>query len=244
VSADVVLDRVDPSASEAEDTVPDTGSLIDGELPVDLAWTGEDDLSGIDEYTVQQSTDGGAWKDVGDPVEVDPARLAAAPIAAQAAPASLTVPVAAGHRYRFRVIAADKAGNLATGEAGDELTLAMRQDSSASIRYAGRWTVATSARYLGGKTHTSTARGAEARFSITGRGFAWIATRSRSSGKAGVFVNGNRVATVDLHAAARRDHRLVFTREWSTDRTRTVTIRVLGTNGHARVDLDAIYTWR
>ena len=68
---------------------------------------------------------------------------------------------------------------------------------------------------------------------------AWI---GRSRGKAEVLVNGVVVATIDLdsrHVVARR---VVWVGQWSTAVTRTITIRVLGTSGRPRVDLDALVT--
>ena len=57
-------------------------------------------------------------------------------------------------------------------------------------------------------------------------------------GKANVYVNGVLKATVDLYAAATKKQALVWAVNYSTSATRTVTIKVLGTSGRPRVDVD------
>jgi hypothetical protein len=57
-------------------------------------------------------------------------------------------------------------------------------------------------------------------------------------GRAAIFVDGRRVATVDLRAATAGYARIVWARSWKTPALHTVTIRVLGTPGRPRVDVD------
>lgn len=61
-------------------------------------------------------------------------------------------------------------------------------------------------------------------------------------GKAQIFVNGTKVATVDLYSATARPQRIVWAGNWSTTARRTITIRVVGTSGRPRIDLDAFVT--
>ena len=86
------------------------------------------------------------------------------------------------------------------------------------------------------------AAGARASFTFTWKTFVWVARRGPTRGKAEILVNGTKVATVDLYASAYQNQRIVWTKAWSTSAKRTVTIRVLGTSGRPRVDLDAIVT--
>jgi hypothetical protein len=65
-----------------------------------------------------------------------------------------------------------------------------------------------------------------------------VARRGPTRGKAEVFVNGTKVATVDLSASSYQNQRVVWSMSWSSVATRTVTIRVVGTSGRPWVDLD------
>lgn len=60
------------------------------------------------------------------------------------------------------------------------------------------------------------------------------------AGSARVYVNGVLVKTVSLHAAASSGPRVVFATAWFTSAHRTVLIRVVGTSGHPRIDLDGV----
>jgi hypothetical protein len=59
-----------------------------------------------------------------------------------------------------------------------------------------------------------------------------------SRGTATVSVDGHVVATVSLRASATGSARIVFERSWSAVGNHTIRIRVSGTTGHPRVDLD------
>jgi hypothetical protein len=84
--------------------------------------------------------------------------------------------------------------------------------------------------------------GATASLTFTGRSFAWVASRSVVAGSARIYVNGTYIASVNLHAASSTARVVMFSKAWTTAATRTVTVRVLGTIGHPRVDVDAFVT--
>jgi hypothetical protein len=54
-----------------------------------------------------------------------------------------------------------------------------------------------------------------------------------------VFMDGRYVRTVNLHAAGAHPRRIVFEQHWATSGAHSITIEVLGTAGHPRVDVDA-----
>ena len=56
------------------------------------------------------------------------------------------------------------------------------------------------------------------------------------------MVNGVKVATVDLYSATSKHQQVVWAGSWTTAASRTITIRVQGTSGRPRVDLDAFVT--
>jgi hypothetical protein len=69
---------------------------------------------------------------------------------------------------------------------------------------------------------------------------AWIAPVGPTRGSAKVYVNGSLVATVSLYSASTSARQVVFAKSWSTSASRTVVIKVVGTAGHSRVDIDAL----
>ena len=57
---------------------------------------------------------------------------------------------------------------------------------------------------------------------------------------ADVYVNGTLVKTVSLYASATSTKQVVFTKSWSSAAKRTIVIKVRGTSGHPRVDIDGL----
>ena len=55
-----------------------------------------------------------------------------------------------------------------------------------------------------------------------------------------MYVNGVLKATIDLYAPTYQNQRVVWAANWSTSATRTISIRVLGTSGRPRVEIDTI----
>ena len=222
----IVLDTVPPAATAPSRAFVSGTALSGGRPVVRLTWSSSDALSGVARFELAQSTDGGAWTTV---------------------LASLTKPsvdryLAHGHSYRFRVRPVDKAGNAGTWATGATFTVAGYSERSARIRYAGTWATSTSSVYWGGGARASSTTGARASFTFTGRSFAWVSRRGPARGKAEILVNGTRAAIVDLYASSSQNQRIVWARSWSTATSRTITIRVLGTAGRPRVDLDGIFT--
>lgn len=204
-------------------------ALSSGRLPVRLAWTGSDAFSGVDRYELRQQTDGGAW---------------AAPVSMGAVTATYRY-LRHGHTYRFGVRAIDRAGNVSVWKYGSTFRLDGYSESSAANRYAGTWTLSSSATaYWGGKAKSSSRVGAQLSRSFTGRTIAWLGLRGPTRGKARVYINGTLVATVDLYASTNQPQRIVFTRTWSTSATRSIVVRVVGTAGRPRVDIDGLFVIR
>jgi ribosomal protein L35AE/L33A len=124
------------------------------------------------------------------------------------------------------------------------MTASQYSEASSRVTYRGTWSRATATSYLGGALRWSSTRGATATFSFTGRGFTWIAAKGPTRGSADVYVNGTHVKTISLYASSVSTRQVVYNRSWSTSATRTVVIRVRGTAGHVRVDLDGLQTLR
>ena len=220
----IVLDTVKPSV-----TVPLRGFIagtgIDaGRIRVHVPWSASDDRSGIARYELEQST-GGVW----------------AMVSTTLTSPSIDRLLATQQDYQFRVRAVDGAGNTSVAT-GKPFRISRYSDHNSAIRYSGSWTTDSNPAYWGGAAKRSSAAGARASLVFTGRHIAWVARTGPDRGKAGIFVDGTQVATVDLYSPTTRVQRVVWVGSWTTAVSRTVTIRVAGTTGRPRIDLDALVT--
>ncbi len=152
-------------------------------------------------------------------------------------------------QYRFRVTATDRAGN--TGAAtGQPFTLAADQEvNTTAIRYSSGWTQANLSGAYGGAVRHHSRKGASAIFTFTGRSIAWISTSGSNYGRAEVWLDGARVASLDLYNTSSQPARMVFSRNGlNATTTHRLEIRVLGSkNGNSagtRIDVDAFISIR
>ncbi len=197
--------------------------------PVTVNWTGSDVGWGIAKYQLQRSVDGGSWRAVALP------SLKSVAISAQ------TIP---GHSYRYRVRAVDKAGNTGAWNAGPTVRVALAGDSSAAVHYTGTWSVVPDPAALGGTMRTATTAGATATYSFSARGIAWVAPRGPDQGRAYVYLDGVRVATVDLGSPSAQAPAIVFRKLWTAVGSHVIKIRVLGTAGRPSVSVDGFIRLR
>jgi hypothetical protein len=109
-----------------------------------------------------------------------------------------------------------------------------------SIALTGSWHAITPRGSYSEVAAYSTDTGARLRFDFVGRSVSWIATKGPKRGKAAVYVDGNKVATIDLYASSTKYRRVVFRRAWTDAGSHRLEIVVLGTSGRPRIDVDAI----
>lgn len=222
----IVLDTTVPTVTApSRGFVADT-AIFNGRITTRVPWTGSDLGSGIARYELEQSTDGGAWT------------IISTTLTSPTATRTLTTQ----HTYRLRVRAVDKAGNLGGWATGATFRVSRYSESNPAIAYTGTWSTVSNPAYWGGATKKSTAAGAKASLTFTGRSIAWVARTGPDRGKAAIYVNGTQVATVDLYSASFHSQRVVWVGTWGASASRKVTIKVLGTSGRPRVDLDALVT--
>jgi hypothetical protein len=97
---------------------------------------------------------------------------------------------------------------------------------------------------LSGGIESAASRGdslkAKSRFS--GRSIGFVARTGPGMGKAKVFINGKRVAVVDLERGSTTARRIVWSRNWSKAKTRTVAVKAA--DAGARVDFEGFYILR
>ena len=193
-----------------------------GQPKLRIQWSPSSDSSGIARYEVAQSTDGGAFVQ----------------IASKQSPLLTDRFVSFGHTYRFRVRAVDNAWNTGTWATGPTTRISAVSQSSTAVKYAGSWTTVSSSAYWGGTSRASSKAGSTATYTFTGRAISWVGLKSKTRGKARIYINGVLKATVDLYSSTTLSKYLIWQATYSTSAKRTITIKVLGTAGRPRVDVD------
>ena len=231
----VALDGV-PPAGDCDKKAPSVGApgrsfvtgseVVSGRVPLRVRWTGSDSGAGIARYRLEQGTDGHAWT------------LASADVTKS----FMDRPVTSGHTYRFRVTAIDGAGNASPRSTGPTISIQRYGESDSRVSYSGTWRLMYGGDYWGVAVRSSSQAGAKASIMFTGRAIAWVGSKGPDRGKADVFVDGQKVATIDLWASSTQDRRVLWTKSWSSSDSRRVTIKVLGTTGRPRVDVDGFVT--
>ncbi|HUQ42953.1 MAG TPA: glycosyl hydrolase family 18 protein [Candidatus Limnocylindria bacterium] len=233
VSTTVRIDRSPPLSTGPKVSLR-SGVALASILPstavfANVAWSATDPGgAGIRDFDVRRSTDGGAFQDV----------------AIHTTATSMPIGLSPSHSYRFQVRARDRAGNLGGWVAGPAFRAARVQGPSTAIAYRGAWATGTSAHYSGGTVRFSTAAGASARYSFTGRGIALTATRGPDRGAVKVYLDGVLVSTVDTRAASMQFRQVIFSKTWASKGAHTIRLVVVGTSGRPRFDLDSFEVLR
>jgi hypothetical protein len=199
---------------------------------VRVSWAASSDPSGITRYELYQSTNGGAWVQV-----------------SLATPTSTSVDrsLAIGKTYRFILRATDGAGNTGGYSTMPTARFGRAQENNTAVATAGGWRRVTLAGASGGYVKKSTTTGASATYSFTGTGVAFVSTLGASRGKAEIWLDGTKVAIVDLYSASSRPARVVWASGVLTNAAHTLQVKVTGTKNAAasnvRVDADAFLRW-
>ncbi len=219
----LTVDSVTPTAVAPVIAVRSGGVLGDG-VATRATWSPATDPGGsISRYQVRWRVDGslGSATDLGSSSRSVERRM---------------VP---GHTYALRVRARDAAGNWSAWAESDEAAPVLSQDTSRSLERTGAWKRVSPSWASGGTVLKATVKGPSVTRSFTGRAIAWIGAKGAKRGRAAVYVDGVRVATVDLRRAKVLHQAVVWTRSWATSGSHELRIKVLGTRHRHRVDVDA-----
>ncbi|MCL7380921.1 peptidoglycan recognition protein [Streptomyces sp. 35G-GA-8] len=141
-----------------------------------------------------------------------------------------------GAATTWSMTAYDQAGNTAAASVAG--TPVIVQESSAAR--TGSWTTKSSTSYLGGKSYSSSAKNASLSWTFTGRSVAWVVSRASTSGQAYVYLDGTKVATVDLKSSTTKYRDAIFTKTWASSAKHTIKIVVVGTSGRPTLTTDGI----
>jgi hypothetical protein len=216
-------DTTPPTVSAPVAEVALNAQLGTSKIPLQITWSASDS-SGIASFELQQQRNGGSWKTISLP----------SPTATQ-----ITLNRPKRYTYAYRVRATDTKGNTSLYATGPSFKLIAKQEKAAAIQYTGSWRRKSMSSAYGHYVKFAKASTARASLAFTGREVAWIAPRAARRGQADVYIDGVLVSTVDLYSAALDPRRAVFTASWSTSGSHTIEIRVSGTGGRPRVDIDA-----
>jgi hypothetical protein len=209
----VVTDTTAPTFSTNPTLSLRSGTVNTTAVPVTLGWKAADDkaLSSVKLLTPATATFG--------PTTTSSSRTAASGTAAT-----------------WSMRAYDLAGNYKTSS--PSFTPMILQETSATK--SGTWTSRSSSSYLGGKSYSSSSKGASLSWTFTGRSAAWVVSRASTSGQAYVYVDGTKVATVDLKSTSTQYRQAIWTKTWSSSASHTVKIVVVGTSGRPTVTTDGL----
>lgn len=193
---------------------------------VRISWSGSDPGSGIARYELEVSVNGSAFTKVS---------------LASATATSTTRTHADGRSYRYRVRATDRQGNVGAWVAGAAFESGRYQNSSPSVAYSSGWSTLPNTRALGGSHRHASTRGSRVSITSVVRDFAWVTTRTTTSGSAQVWVDGVLAATINTRSSTTSYRQLMFARHFSGLTSHKIEIRPIG-NG--RVYLDAFLVMR
>jgi len=213
---------------------PPVASLVRGSrtsttgLPIRLAWPPAVDQSPISGYELGELGEAGL-----------------VPVAATGGAvlsATRTIPFATSRLYAVR--ATDAPGNVGEWATGMPVEVAVVQESSASVKRSAGWMGYASSYALGGKSTSATRAGTWMRFTFTGGGIALVGPKGRTLGRAEVWLDGVLVATVNEYAKTGGSRWLLHATAVDPTIQHTIEVRVLGTAGHPRFDVDAFLVLR
>jgi hypothetical protein len=190
-------------------------------IPVTVSWNGTDATSGVNHYTLYQSTNGASFTS----------------IATTTAKSDVLDP-RPGHTYRFEVTATDNAGNTSAAKKGSTYTLSLLQENSSAIHYSGGWKRQALTGASGGHVEYASAAGKTATLSFTGLEVAWVSTEATTRGSASVQLDAKPPTTVSTNASSTKKAEIVEVVKGASG-SHTLVIKVVGTAGHPRVDVDA-----
>jgi hypothetical protein len=199
---------------------------IKSTVPVTVSWKGSDTTSGvhtsgINHFTLDESKDGGAYTQVAVPK---------GPTA--------TLNLATGHTYQFKVTPTDNAGNTGASKQSGPYKVELLQETSTSIKYSTGWTKQKVTGANGGSVKYATGAGKTATLSFKGLQAAWVSTEGTTRGSASVKLDSGSAKTISTHTSSPKTAEIVDVVSAASG-SHTLVVKVLGTSGHPRVDIDA-----
>lgn len=198
-----------------------------GQAWLRISWPAATDDGGVVAYELQHRVNAKAWTPV--------------PLAS---PTALSADRAAkpGKSHTFRVRARDAAGNWSPWVESAMTPLVIFQEQSAALVYTGAFRRVGVAGASGGFVRQTPVAGQTVSMPFTGSSVAWVSAMDRTRGVAEIWLDGAKVATLDLYAPALKSAQVVWAAPVGPG-THVVEVRVTGLKNPAatktRIDVDA-----
>jgi sugar lactone lactonase YvrE len=139
-----------------------------------------------------------------------------------------------------RAVSVDPARNLYVAEAGGHRVRRVNlpgagtyEDANSSLSLTGRWVPVANAADSGGGARISGVKGAAAELTFAGTGVSWIAHRQADAGVSDVYLDGAKVASVDLFSATKLYQQTVFSTSGLPSGPHTIRVARTGTRNPA-----------
>lgn len=113
-------------------------------------------------------------------------------------------------------------------------------DRSRDVLWRGTWRRVRAGGALSDTLTYSGIAGSSATFRFTGRVLELVGRRGPERGLVDVYINGTRVARVDMYGASKEPQSTFYRMTWDEAAARTVRLVVVGAPSRPRIDIDAI----
>jgi subtilisin family serine protease len=221
-SVRTLVDRTAPTVTAPVAAIFSGESLSGADMPVRLSWSGADSGSGVRNYELQYSTNGGgSWNHLTSDLTTPSADLLLTPSGS----------------LRFRVRSFDWPNHASGWATGPTFSPRLVQESAGAITYSGTWSTSTSGSFSGGAVRRTDVAKRSATYAFTGRGVAFVTTLSSTRGVVKIKLDGTLVARINLGTSSTAYRRIVWSRTFSSVQAHKVKVFVVG--DHGRVDVDA-----
>ncbi|MEV6849786.1 N-acetylmuramoyl-L-alanine amidase [Actinoplanes sp. NPDC051411] len=140
-----------------------------------------------------------------------------------------------GANTTFSLTSRDVPGNTRTVSVVRKANLLAESKASRS----GSWTTKSYGSYLSGKALSATRKNAKLTYTFTGRSAALLFSRGSKTGKAYIYVDGKKVATIDTKSSKALYRQAVFVKTL-TAKKHTIAVVVAGTSGRPTVVSDGL----
>ena len=197
-------------------------------LPIRLSWPPAADQSPIASYELGE-TDG-----------TEPMTVAGTGPTIR----TVTTSIAFESPRTFAIRATDAPGNTGPWAVASPVSVFPTQESSPAVRRSSGWTSYTSTYALGGRAVYATRPGAIVRYSFTGGGIALVGATGPTRGAAEIRLDGVLVGRVNAYSRSSGSRWLLQALTVDPAIPHTIEVRVLGTAGHPRFDVDAFLVLR
>jgi hypothetical protein len=217
-----VIDHSVPTTSSLKVSLRTDTTLNGKTMRVRLTWTGKDvGPAGIKSYDIQRKYDSTAFATIGTSTG-----------------AQFDWSMTPGHTYQFRVRARDKNGNVGAWTTTTTLTPVLTQQSSSAVKYSSNTVTTSYPAYSGGTQRYLGVKGAWASYTTTARSLSFVTTRALTRGTVDIWIDGAKVATINLNVSPTAYQWVPYSKTWSTAGTHTIKVVSVGTP-IPRIDVDA-----